>query len=97
LRQLGVAEDAVRYGPRYQLLTLGLQAALSGLGIALLPLFVAQTEIASGRARRLARAPFEPEGSYRLLYRKETSNGAALAAFAEWVTEEGRLSEVAVA
>jgi DNA-binding transcriptional LysR family regulator len=95
LRKLGLENAPVRYGPRYQLLTMGLQAALSGLGIALLPLYVAQPEIDASRARRLGDLYLETAASYQLIYRKTMPRNAALAAFSAWVRAEGRRSEAA--
>ncbi len=94
LRQLGLAEGAVHYGPRYQLLTMGLQAALSGLGIALLPLYVAQPELDACRVRLLSSQALTTAASYQLIYRKEQPRSAALSAFAAWVRAEGQRSDV---
>lgn len=95
LRQAGVDSSLVRIGPRYQLLTMGLQAALSGLGVALLPLYVAQPELDAGRIVRLGDRHFDSVGSYQLLRRRAGPRNAALQAFAQWVRDQGRRSEAA--
>jgi DNA-binding transcriptional LysR family regulator len=95
LLQIGIDPSTVRIGPRYQLLTMGLQAALSGLGVALLPLYVAQAELDAGRVVRLGDQHLYSPGRYQLLRRRSGARSAALAAFSHWVRDQGRRSEVA--
>jgi DNA-binding transcriptional LysR family regulator len=93
LRQVGIDSESVRFGPRYQLLTIGLQASLSGLGIALLPAYVVQPELDAGRVRRLGSAHLETQASYQLIRVKGVRKTAAMNAFAAWVRQQGRSAD----
>ncbi|MDO5647886.1 LysR family transcriptional regulator [Paracoccus sp. (in: a-proteobacteria)] len=61
------------------------QAAISGLGIALLPDYLADTEIAEGRLRPILRRSVPSSGAYWLAWPRAGADGAALSALRGWL------------
>jgi LysR family transcriptional regulator, glycine cleavage system transcriptional activator len=64
------------------------QAAIAGLGIALLPDYLAQSEIAEGRLVPLFRRAVPGVGTYWLVWPEERSSYPPLEAFREWLEAE---------
>ncbi|MFU1476787.1 LysR family transcriptional regulator [Roseovarius sp. C7] len=62
-----------------------IQAALHGLGVALLPLYLAEPEIAAGRLLPLAGTPTEMPGAYYLVWPEARARDPALRAFRDWL------------
>ena len=62
-----------------------IQAALHGLGVALLPLYLAEPEIAAGRLVALAPRPVELPGAYYLVWPEARATDPALRAFRDWL------------
>ena len=89
LAQLKVQRPNVMEGPRYSLLTLSLQAALGGLGCALLPDYVTREALAEGRLVRLSDAAYQPAESYFFICRPERADAPPVAAFRAWVRQVG--------
>lgn len=82
--EVGLA--AARRGPRFENHLMVIQAALAGLGVALLPTFLVQTELAEGRLAtpfpdRVAGTP----RSYWLVYPERSAELPALVAFRAWL------------
>lgn len=61
------------------------QAALHGLGLALLPDYLAEADIAAGRLVPVLGGPVESPGVYRLVYPIEKSGDPALCKFRDWL------------
>lgn len=76
-------------GPRYGLLTMGLQAAVSGMGLALLPDYVAGDDIRAGRLLRLATTPYISPKSYYFVCPEEKLANAAMQSFIAWLQAQG--------
>ena len=72
-------------GPQYDLLSMALNGAIAGLGIALLPEYVAQSAVASGQLEQLSDKLWRAEKSYYLRYPNWKSNLAALQRFQHWL------------
>jgi LysR family transcriptional regulator, glycine cleavage system transcriptional activator len=87
LAQVGLEASATREGPRYQLLTLGHQATLVGLGIALLPDYVAREDLRAKRLVRIGDGTYRPKASYQLLAPARMRESEALSAFRAWLRE----------
>ncbi|QYX55374.1 LysR family transcriptional regulator [Roseovarius sp. SCSIO 43702] len=66
-----------------------MQAALHGLGAALLPTYLAEPEIAAGRLVRLCETPTEMPGAYYLVWPKAKAHDPALAVFRDWLGGQG--------
>jgi DNA-binding transcriptional LysR family regulator len=65
-----------------------IQAAIEGLGIALLPEYLARAEIATGRLRALDFAPVTAGGAYWLAWQKDKERCRPLLAFREWIADQ---------
>ena len=64
------------------------QAVIHGLGIALLPMFLIEKELAEGRLVPAYGAPIKSLGSYYLVWPKDPAPRAPLASFHRWLTLE---------
>lgn len=72
-----------------------IQAAISGLGIALLPDYLAQIEIAEGRLVPVLKQAVPVRGAYWLVWPKEKAEHAPLSAFRAWLDFERTPREAA--
>ncbi|WP_299843830.1 LysR family transcriptional regulator [uncultured Roseovarius sp.] len=61
------------------------QAALHGLGVALLPDYLAEQDLATGRLVPVWGEPTELDGAYYLVWPQEKSSDPALAKFRDWL------------
>ncbi|GGH18008.1 transcriptional regulator, LysR family [Cribrihabitans marinus] len=62
-----------------------IQAALHGLGLALLPEYLAEQDLATGRLRRAHGGPIEARGAYYLVWPHEKARDPALTTFRHWL------------
>jgi LysR family glycine cleavage system transcriptional activator len=83
---LKVAHDMA--GARMELFSMLSEAAAQGLGAALVPRLLVESELASGRLLRLLKHDFVSDRSYRLLYPQHKAELPALRAFQAWLGEE---------
>ena len=65
-----------------------MQAAVHGLGLALLPMFLIGRELSEGRLRPAFGGPVKALGSYYLVWPKDLPERAPLASFRAWVAAE---------
>jgi LysR family glycine cleavage system transcriptional activator len=65
-----------------------IEAAACGLGVALLPTFLIEEELASGKLVRAMNRPMESNGAYYLVWPSERGTFPPLAMFREWVLAE---------
>ncbi|WP_417267833.1 LysR family transcriptional regulator [Celeribacter baekdonensis] len=65
-----------------------IQAAISGIGIALLPDYIAQTEIAEGRLQILHTPAVQMRGAYWMVWPEEKESFLPLASFRAWLQEQ---------
>jgi LysR family transcriptional regulator, glycine cleavage system transcriptional activator len=87
LRLTGTRGLEAASGPRFEHTYFLLEAAASGLGVAIASLPLVKEDLAGGRLVAplgFVRSP----GSYYLLYPKSTPNAARIAAFAAWIMAE---------
>ena len=83
----GVGEVDALAGPRYELFSMSLQAAIAGLGVALVPDYLAAPEIAAGRlVQPVARA--SSTLAYHLVTPADRPEAAALSDLRLWLLEE---------
>ena len=61
------------------------QAALHGLGVALMPDYLVEQDLATGRLVALHPEPVETEGAYYLVWPERKSNAPALTKFRTWL------------
>ncbi len=64
------------------------QAALHGLGVALLPDYLAEQDLATGRLVLAWGQAIESQGAYFLVWPKEKSDKSALSKFRDWLAEQ---------
>ncbi|WP_420566811.1 LysR family transcriptional regulator [Thalassovita sp.] len=67
-----------------------IQAAISGLGVALLPDYLTQTEITEGRLVPIFQQAVPVRGAYWLVWPEEKSQDAPLPAFRDWLSSQAR-------
>lgn len=87
------AESASVTGMLFDQFATMTQAAISGLGVALLPDYLANSEIAEGRLVPVLRRSVPGSGSYWLVWPQSRANYPPLQAFRAWLSAELR-SEV---
>lgn len=61
------------------------QAAIAGLGIALLPVFLFEQELRSGQLVRALDLPLQSAGAYYLVWPTDRANHPPLVAFRDWI------------
>jgi LysR family glycine cleavage system transcriptional activator len=64
------------------------QAAIAGVGVALLPTFLIQDELASRKLVRAINLPMESPERYFLVWPSERATHPPLSAFREWLVAE---------
>lgn len=86
---LNVARDMS--GPRYELFSMLAQAATHEMGIALIPPFLIQRELADGSLVTALDHSFRSDKAYYLIIPERKVESAALGAFRDWLVEAARL------
>lgn len=81
----GVSVSNDLAGPRYELFTMLAEAAMQGLGLALLPRFLFADDIHQGRMIAPVAHVQLSETPYRLIYPEHHNERASLQAFTEWI------------
>jgi LysR family transcriptional regulator, glycine cleavage system transcriptional activator len=76
---------ACRYGPRYELMSLGLAAAIGGVGVALLPPWVAESAVRNRSLARVAAVGLVTAASYQLCHASAQPKNSALEKFDAWL------------
>lgn len=85
LADLGITEE-VPTGMLFDQFATMAQAAMHGLGIALLPTFVADPYLRDGRLARAAKQTSQSNGTYYLVWPEDRPRPPALGAFCEWIS-----------
>lgn len=75
-------------GPRLELFSMLAEAAVHGLGVALVPPFLVNEELTSGRLVAVAPTPMASGRSYFLIYPEHKAGNPALTAFELWLVEQ---------
>ncbi|MNQ55648.1 Glycine cleavage system transcriptional activator [compost metagenome] len=89
---LGLQVEGDLRGPRYELFSMLAQAAMHGMGVALIPPLMIQRELAEGRlVVPLQHALQLSDKAYYLVIPERKLELAALRAFRDWLAEEARL------
>ncbi|MGA0612774.1 LysR substrate-binding domain-containing protein [Caldimonas sp. KR1-144] len=84
----GLRVDADMAGPRLELFSMLAEAAIHGMGIALVPPFLVQDELARGLLVAVARQPLPSGRSYFLIYPEHKAADPSLQAFAQWLRQQ---------
>lgn len=77
-------------GPRFELFSMLAEAAVHGLGIALIPRLLIENELERGVLIQVSRHAHPSNRSYYLIYPEQKSGNPALTAFGEWVEAQAR-------
>lgn len=83
--QDAVEPHALTSGPVYDLLSMALNGAMAGIGIALLPAYMAHTALESGQLTCLSSSSWTAEQAYYLRYPAWKRELAALQTFRSWL------------
>ncbi len=83
--QVGVSSAHALRGPRFEQFAMIAQAAVSGLGAALLPRFLVETEIASGALVELFPQALTSTDAYYLVYPESRAQAPLVRAFRDWI------------
>lgn len=85
LHACGVDNVDGRVGPRFEQILMVIQAAIAGLGVAVLPRFLIQEELASGRLVVLVDRPVKSPHAYYLVHPERKSDDKRVIAFRDWM------------
>jgi LysR family transcriptional regulator, glycine cleavage system transcriptional activator len=95
MAEAGVTLDRPLHGHAYENFAMMAQAAVAGLGIALLPRYLIADEIASRRLEIVASEFADLKTSYYLILPETRSGSGAVKSFAEWVIAEAQAFKAA--
>ena len=94
LENIDTVPESIRtqsQGPRYGLMSMALNAAVAGLGVVLLPAFMAQDALAMGRLRRLSKRQWRAARGYYLVYPPESAERKPLQVFRDWLLTQAAI------
>jgi LysR family glycine cleavage system transcriptional activator len=81
-------------GPRFELIAMLAQAAVAGLGVALLPTCLTEPERAAGWLTVLPSRVAHRDSAFYYVVPESKCGATAVRAFTEWILEEGRAARV---
>lgn len=84
----GIEGEATREGPRYEIMSMALNASVVGMGVALLPPYMADDMMALGRLKRLSPRTWRYPKGYYLVYPEESAQLPSLQVFREWLKDQ---------
>lgn len=85
---LGMRVEHDLNGTRLELFSMLAQAAMHGMGAALIPPFLIRDELASGKLINLCAHSFDSDNAYYLAIPERKAESATLQAFRDWLLEE---------
>ena len=85
LHACGVENLDGRVGPRFEQFHMVIQAAIAGVGLALLPQFLIEEELASGRLVVAIDRPVTSEYAYYLVFPESKADNQRVVAFRDWL------------
>lgn len=88
---LGLQVENDMVGPRFELFSMLAEAAIQGMGIALIPRFLVEDELERGLLIQVVRHDYISERSYYLIYPEQKSENPVLALFRGWLGQEAAL------
>lgn len=86
----GMRVDGDMSGPRFELFSMQTEAAIRGMGIALIPRLLIEDELRRRDLVTVANHDYLSDRSYYLIYPEQKSDSAPLRAFREWIEGEAR-------
>ena len=88
LQACGVENLDGRVGPRFEQIHMVIQAAIAGLGLAVLPRLLIQEELASGRLVVAVDHPVTSKHAYYLVYPERKTDLQRVVVFRDWLLEQ---------
>ena len=88
LEQQGLAPERALMGPRFEQFAMIAQAAVAGLGLAIVPRFLVEEELRSGSLVIPIDRPVTGRDGYYLVYPEEKANLPTVIAFRDWLLGE---------
>ncbi|MBV8621737.1 MAG: LysR family transcriptional regulator [Curvibacter sp.] len=79
---------ADRRGPCYEIMSMALNAAVAGMGVVLLPPYMADDMVALGRLKRLSRRRWRHAKGYYLVYPEDSAGMRPLQVFRDWLLSQ---------
>lgn len=92
----GLQVDGDMSGPRLELFSMATEAAIHGLGVALLPRFLVEDELRRGVLVEVGNHEYLNERSYYLVYPEGKAGNPALGAFRDWLGQQATHYSVAM-
>lgn len=90
LESTGLALDATSpQGPLYDLMSMALNAAIAGMGVALLPAYLTDVALGRGQLVRLSKRSWTSAKAYHLRYPSWKAEHAPLRRFRDWLLTDG--------
>ncbi|MCA3262682.1 MAG: LysR family transcriptional regulator [Telmatospirillum sp.] len=89
----GVETGARLKGPRFDQFGMIAEAAVAGLGIALVPRFLVEAELSSGRLVALDAKPTESDSAYWFVIPDRKFGEPLISAFSDWIADQARGSK----
>ncbi|MES2183685.1 MAG: LysR substrate-binding domain-containing protein [Pseudomonadota bacterium] len=86
----GVEQPDGRDGPRYEIMSMALNAALAGMGVVLLPPYMGDDMVAAHRLQRLSRRNLRYAKAYYLVYPEESAQMKPLLIFRDWLLRKAQ-------
>lgn len=87
---LGLQIEGDMRGPRYELFSMLAQAAMHGMGVALIPPLLIQRELAEGRLIVPLEHAYLSDKAYYLIVPERKAESAALRAFRDWLLDQAQ-------
>lgn len=87
---LGLQVEGDMRGPRYELFSMLAQAAMHGMGVALIPPLLIQRELAEGRLIVPLQHAYLSDKAYYLIVPERKAESAALRAFRDWLLDQAQ-------
>lgn len=84
----GVEGEFAFKGNRFDQFSMVIEAAISGIGYALLPLYLIEDEIASGKLRIALDSPMATENAYYVVVPEGSNTSAGVDEFRRWITAQ---------
>lgn len=92
MKGAGVELEGALNGHTYEQFSMIAQAAVSGLGVALLPLFMLEEELATGKLEIVSKQFLATKTSYYLVIPETRASAGASKQFADWLIGQARLA-----
>jgi LysR family glycine cleavage system transcriptional activator len=90
---MGIDIEGDLAGPRMELFSMLIEAAIHGMGVALVPPFLVDDELRRGLLVKASSHTLQSDRSYHLIYPEGKAENPALAAFRAWIVEQAHAGQ----